>query len=129
MDQTKNIYPSFEIIPMCTCGRENYRMIMNKFYFEKFEQFLDENNVNENLKNIATHNIVPEINSLPFCCKLRCRFGAVYSIPVEISSRISSKVERREILSLPGPLGSLGLFSWAHKTGFVYTNGVISIEQ
>lgn len=130
--ETKNIstiFPSFEIIPLCTCGRENHKYIMNKFFISEFEDFLAKFNVSKELKNIALDDIVQDVDALPFCCKLRACFGAVYSIPVSLSSRIDSQVERKQILSLPGPMESMGLFSWAHKPGFTYINGVVSIDQ
>lgn len=117
----KRIYPSHELIPMCSCGRENHKMIMNSYYIAGFEAFLKKYGIDQKVET-------PDIDSLPICCKARCRYGSVYSIPVELGSKISSIVVREETDSLPGPLESMGLLSWAHKKGFDYDNGILTVS-
>lgn len=125
-----DIYPSHEFISSCTCGRENPEMIMNTHYFDRLGKFFNKYNLSNELREISSRNIVPDIDSLPICCKLRCCYGSVYSIPVELGSRTISGQEKKKISLLPGPHDSSGLFSWpGRKAFFEYVNGKVTLSQ
>lgn len=127
--ENNNIYPSHEFISSCTCGRENPEMIMNMHYFGRFRNFCNKYNVSDKLREIASKDNA-DIDSLQLCCKLRCCYGSLYSIPVESSSRAVNYAERKRISMLPGPLDSSGLLSWpGRKTSFEYNNGKASLTQ
>lgn len=101
MEETKGIYPCFEILGQCSCGRENPLFCYNHYFFKSIEEF-----ANKFIKDKETISNVdekhqPKVETLRLCCMSCVRYGQVISISGTSSHRVGE--EKKPVSYLPGP--------------------------